>query len=133
MSFETAAQQIVFSALNGNLSCPVLDDVTVLPDGQPVSGFPYVVIGHDTFRAWDTDNRLGGNITVTLHVWSRAAGFKQAKAIMGEIYALLHRAVLTKANYNVIDCLCEFTDAITDHDGETRHGVARYRLTIEEI
>lgn len=132
MSFETVAQQIVFTALDGNLSCSVYDDVTVLPDGQPVNGFPYVVIGHDTHRPFDTDDTVGTNSTVTLHVWSRAPGFKECKGIMGEIYALLNRATLTKAGYRVVDCLWEYSDTSTDPDGETRHGVTRYRLTIEE-
>ena len=132
MSYETVAQQVVFAALNGNLTCPVCDDVAVLPDGQPVSGFPYVVIGHDTLVPYDTDDKTGTSATVTLHVWSRSAGFKQCKSIMGEIYALLNRATLTKVGFSVIDCLWEFSDAITDVDGETRHGVTRYRLTIME-
>lgn len=133
MSFETAAQQIVYTALSGNLSAPVYDDVAVLPDGQPTSGFPYVVIGNDTHRPFDTDDTVGASSTVTIHVWSKAPGFKQCKTIMGEIYALLNRASLTKAGFNVVDCLWEYSDTFTDPDGETRHGVTRYRLTIQEV
>lgn len=132
MNYEAVAQQIIFSALNGNLSCPVYDDVAVLPDGQPVSGFPYAVIGHDTLAPFDTDDKTGASATVTIHVWSRAAGFKECKGIMGEIYARLHRAVLTKTGVTVVDSLWEFSDAFIDVDGETRHGVTRYRLTIQE-
>lgn len=132
MSFETAAQQIVFTALNGQISATVYDDVPILPNGQPLANFPYVVIGNDTFRAWDTDDTLGADITLTLHVWSRAGGFKQTKAIIGEIYAILHRAQITASGYSVTDCLCEFSDTMTDPDGETRHGVVRYRLTMQE-
>lgn len=131
MSFETAAQQIVYDALNGNLSCGVYDDPPFLPEGMPRSNFPYVVIGNDTAVAWDTDDTLGKDITLTLHVWSRSGGFKETKDILGEIYTLLHRAELTKSGYNIVDCLCEFSEAFVDADGETRHGVARYRMTIQ--
>lgn len=131
MMFETVAQQIVFTALNGEISAAVYDDVPSLPSGQPSANFPYVVIGNDTFRAWDTDDTLGAEITLTLHIWSRAAGFKEAKAIMGEIYAILHRAQITKDDYSVTDCLCEFSDTMDDPDGKTKHGVVRYRLTIQ--
>lgn len=133
MSFETAAQQIVFAELDGEISATVYDDVPILPSGQPAANFPYVVIGNDTFRTWDTDDTLGANITLTLHVWSRAGGFKEAKGIMGEIYAILHRAQITKAGYSITDCLCEFSDTMTDPDGETRHGVMRYRLTLQQV
>lgn len=132
MSFETVTQQAIFTALNGNITATVYDDVPILPNGQPLTNFPYVVIGNDTFVPWDTDDTVGGEMTITLHIWSRAAGFKECKAIMGEIYAILHRAQLTVTGYNLVDCLCEFSETMTDADGETRHGVARYRLTIQD-
>lgn len=132
MSFETAAQQIVFDALDGVISCSVYDDPPSLPEGMPRSGFPYVVIGDDTSIAWDTDDTLGKELTQTVHVWSRTAGFKQTKDIMGEVYDALHRATISKTGYNVIDCLCEFSEAMRDPDGETRHGVMRFRLTMQK-
>lgn len=133
MPFELAAQQAIYTALNGNITATVYDDVPMLPSGQPLSNFPYVVIGGDTFLPWDTDDQLGSNITLTLHIWSRYGGMQQAKSIAGEIYALLHRANLTITGYHVIDCLCEFSEFITDPDGETRHGIVRYRLTMQEV
>lgn len=131
MSFETVAQQAVFTALSGQISATVYDDVPILPSGQPVANFPYVVIGNDTLLAWDTDDQLGAEITLTLHIWSRASGMKEAKGIAGEIFDLLHRASPTIADYHVVDCLREFSEFMIDPDGETRHGVVRYRLTIQ--
>lgn len=133
MPFENAAQQIVFAALSGNLTCPVYDDAPFLPEGAPASGFPYVVIGNDTARAWDTDDTTGAQVTVTIHVWSRSGGFAQTKAILAEIHARLHRASLTKAGFNVLDCLWEFSETMMDVDGETRHGIARYRMTLQDL
>ena len=132
MGFEEAAQRIVYTALAGNISATVYDDVPQLPSGQPAANFPYVVIGNDTIAPWDTDDKVGGSITLTLHVWSRAAGFLQAKTIAGEIYAILNRGTFSLAGFNVVDCLAEFSDSLTDGDGETRHLIARYRLTIEQ-
>lgn len=132
MSFETVAQEIVFDALNGNISAGVYDDVPYLPEGMPRQNFPYVVIGDDSLAPWDTDDTLGKEVTLVLHVWSRTAGFKETKAIMGEIYDILNRSSLSKAGYNVVDCLCEFSEALRDPDGETRHGVMRFKLTIQK-
>jgi hypothetical protein len=53
--------------------------------------------------------------------------------LMGEAYSILHRASLTKTGYNVVDCLFEFSETFVDVDGRTRHGVQRYRLTVQEI
>lgn len=132
-AFNTAAQELVFTAINGNLTgCTVFDTAPFLPEGAPSTTFPYCVIGNDTSRAWDTDGKRGAEITLTLHFWSRAQGFKQVKALMDQAYGLLHRAVLTKAGYSITDCLFEFADAVDDPDGVTKHGVQRYRLTIQE-
>jgi hypothetical protein len=125
MSFETIAQQAIFTALSGNITGGVYDDVPYMPEGMPASNFPYTVIGNDTQIAWDNDTDLGAEITVTMHVWSRGAGFKECKVILGEIYAILHRATLTEAGY-------KFSQTMLDPDGETRHGVTRYRLTVQE-
>lgn len=132
MSFETAAQQIIYTALSGAMSCPVYDDPPALPSGMPRDGFPYAVIGDDTATAWDTDDTLGKEVTCTVHLWSRAAGMKQVKDLMGEAYDALHRQALALTGWHVIDCLCEFSEAMMDPDGETRHGVMRFRLTMQE-
>ena len=130
--FLNAAQQIVYTALNGNITGGVYDDLPFLPEGMPRDSFPYTAIGNDSLAAWDTDDTVGAEVEVTLHVWSRTSGKKQTKTIMGEIHTLLHRATLTKAGFNVVDCLCVFQDAFTEADGETKHGVMRFRLTLQE-
>jgi hypothetical protein len=131
-AFTTAAQQIVFTALNGNLTgCTVFDTPPFLPEGAPSTTFPYCVIGDDTIAPWDTDDTVGGDITITLHFWSRSKGNKQVKALMDQAYALLNRASLSKSGYNLVDCLFEFGEVIPDPDAATKHGVQRYRLTIQ--
>lgn len=132
MSFEFPVQQAIYTALSGNIAATVYDDVPMLPSGQPAANFPYVVIGDATAAPWDTDDKTGQAITVTLHIWSRYAGLKEAKQIAGSIYAILHRASLSVTGAHVVDCLYEFSDFMTDTDGETRHGVARYRVTLQD-
>jgi hypothetical protein len=132
MSFETAAQQIVYTALAGNITANVYDDVPYLPEGMPRNNFPYVVIGDDDTSAWDTDDTLGKEIDINIDIWSRTAGFKQTKAIMGEIYDILNRGALTKTGYNIVDCLCTESQALRDPDGITRHGVMVFKLTIQK-
>lgn len=130
--FLTAAQEAIFFELDGAVSCPVYDDAPYLPEGAPRNGFPYIVIGDDTGAPWDTDDTLGINVTVTIHFWSRASGMKEVKSLMGEAYDLLNRSKLAGSGVNVVDCLYEFGSATVDPDGRTRHGVQRYRLTLQE-
>lgn len=132
-AFTTAAQELVFTALNGNLTaCTVFDSPPFLPEATSSTTFPYCVIGNDTVRAWDTDDTRGAEITLTLHFWARGNGFRQTKALMDQAYGLLNRAALSKAGYSITDCLFEFSDTMSEPDGVTKHGVQRYRLTIRE-
>lgn len=130
--FETAAQTAIYGALNGNISAGVYDDVPFLPEGKPTQDFPYVVIGDDSGRAFDTDDTVGAQVEIYIHVWSRYPGMKEVKSILGEIYAILNRSNLTASGYYITDCLWQFSDVSVDPDGKTRHGVQRYLLTIQE-
>jgi hypothetical protein len=131
--FLTTAQQIVFDALNGNLTgCAVFDTAPFLPEGAPDTTFPYCVIGNDTAVSYATDDNRGREITLTLHFWSRAEGFKQVKELMDQAAGILDRGQFTRAGYNVQDCLIEFNETMSDPDAATKHGVQRYRMTIRE-
>lgn len=131
--FGWVAQTAIFAALNGQVGARVVDDPLPLPTGRPDSDFPYVVIGDDTDRPWDTDDRLGAEVTVTLHIWSRKPSYAEAKAIAAAISRKLHRKPINASGARVVDCLREFTNFARDDDGKTRHGVVRYRLTLQEI
>ncbi len=160
MSFETFAQQMVYDALFSNeegfviqngvwvdsgawddgatwwswgqVSAVVYDDVPYMPEGMPREYFPYIVIGDDSSNAWDTDDTLGAEVDITIDIWSRQAGFKETKRLMGEVYDVLNRLKVVKDGYNVVDCLYQFSEALRDPDGETRHGVMRFKLTVQK-
>jgi hypothetical protein len=132
VQFELAAQTMLYTALNGNISATVFDAVPHLPAGMPNADFPYVVIDDCNADPFDNDTDLGQIVHSTLHVWSRAEGMLETKTILGEIYAILHRGTFVLAGYSLLDSLYEDSLTMLDEDGETRHGVARYRLTIQE-
>lgn len=146
MSFENIAQQAIYGALNGQLSCTVFDTAPFLPEAAPGTSFPYCVIGDDELRPWDNDSDVGVAVTVTLHFWARGEGMAVLKRLMGEAYNLLHRQLATgsgapiagwieggSTRYNIVDCLWQFSHAMTDPDGVTKHGVQRYMLTIQRV
>ncbi len=131
--FGLAAQTAIFAALNGQIGATVRDDPTPLPTGLPDSGFPYVSIGDDTERPWDSDNRRGADVTVTLHIWSRKPSYAETKTIAASIYGRLHRKIIAATGAVVVDCLHEFSSFAREEDGKTRHGVVRYRLKMQEL
>jgi len=118
-------QRAVFARLTDQLTVPVHDEV---PQGATT---PYITIGEDGIESWDTDDSLGLETDVTIHVWSTYAGRKEVKDIMAQIYAALHRHELAVDGMHTVDCICEYQDNFLDPDGVTRHGVIRFRLTTE--
>ena len=132
MKYLLPAQKLIYDTLNGNISATVFDDVPDSPPGMPMDSFPYVVIGQDESDNFDTDSFTGAHVLVELHIWSRYQGKSEAKAIMAEIYELLHRKPLSTAGVEVVDCLHIFS-AIPDVGASNYvHGISRYRLTITE-
>jgi hypothetical protein len=95
--------------------------------------FPYVTIGQTTERDWSAGSEDGSEHTLTLHVWSRAAGRKEANAVIAAARAALHDATLVLDGHRLINLRHEFSDARRDPDGETFHGTARFRAVTEPL
>ena len=120
-------QVAVFEALRAAVQ-PVL-----VYDGVPQgAAFPYVVVGDDSSVEWpvalDAD---GEDIDVTIHVWSRYAGGKEVKELMGKVRAALHnRALPLGAGLSLVSFRCMAERAFTEPDVKTRHGVIRFRALI---
>lgn len=135
-AFSNPLQLAVFNRLTAAMpSRRIYDDPPNQPDGMPESLFPYVTIGHDTLAPFDTDTSIGTSATITLHVWSRKNGKKEAKEILGELYTALNRqaALFSAVGYTFVDCLHEFSEVIEEVDGKTRHGITRFRITMEKL
>ena len=136
-SFENAVQSAIYSKLSLNAdiisnSIPIYDAVP-----QPVnivnSDFPYITIGEDSHTAFDTDTENINMVSVVIHTWSRFRGYDEIKEIQGYVYSSLQRGLLTHAGFKFINIMQAGSDAFTDSDGLTRHGVQTFNLIIEEI
>lgn len=117
-----SSDAVLTTLLNGS---HVYDDV---PQGTP---FPYMTIGETTVRDWSTGTEPGSEHILTLHVWSRAKGRKQVHDILQAVKSVLHEASLSIVGHRLINLRHEFSDARRESDGETYHGLARYRAVTE--
>lgn len=132
MSIETALQTAIFNKISGAVivsgtAVPVYDNVP-----QP-SAFPYITVGHDTHVAWDTDTSVGFESTVTIHTWSRYNGMSETKLMQGQLYDLLHRYQLSVTGFVLVDVEFDYAESMLDPDGQTRHGVVRFRIITDEL
>jgi len=142
-----AVQIAIYSALSGSNDLVALlasrinaagmpaiyDDVTQAGDSGNDSAFPYIVIGGDSVLDMSTDTSSGGDISVTIDVWSRYDGKRETKRIQAAIYQALHRAALTVPDHDFIGCDFDQEQPVTlDPDGHTYHGVSSFRVLIDE-
>ncbi len=94
--------------------------------------YPMITIGEDSILDWSTDSESGAAVTITIHIWSRANGWKESKQIEGAVYDVLHRASLSLDNYTFIGMDYESSEHIRDPDGQTLHIAMDFRALIDE-
>jgi hypothetical protein len=123
---QFALQSSIYTALNVSaitttLACGVYDEVV---EGN---SYPFITLGEETAIDYSTNNLVGAETTINIHIWSRYKGSKQTKEIMDKVHDLLHDVSLTVSGVNLINLRFEYSDIMRDPDGITRHGVMRFR------
>jgi hypothetical protein len=127
-----ALQQAIFATLTADTPLvTLLGGARVYDDVPQGAAFPYLTFGQSTARDWSTGSDDGNEHILTLHVWSQANGKRQANEIMGAIRTALHDQPLTLTGHRLINLRHEFSEARRDPDGETTHGIARFRAVTE--
>jgi hypothetical protein len=125
-------QQAVYTALTGDVTLMAM--VTGVHDRVPQgAAFPYITIGENTARSWGAAGVDGVEATLVLHAWSRARGRKEVKQIMAEIHRILDDAGLPVTGHALVNLTFEFSEYLPDADGETEHGLARYRAVTHRM
>lgn len=123
---RSALQQAIYDVLQPALSVPVYDDV---PQKTPL---PYVVIGEDAIQSFYTDDSIGAEAAVEIHIWTSYAGRKQGKDIADSINAVLHEASLNVPGYSLAVALWDSTENLEEGDGVTREIIETYRVLLQE-
>lgn len=93
--------------------------------------FPYVELGE--FQTLDDGASCidAVEIFATLHVWSRAVGQVECKAIAGTVRAALHEAELDLGpEFQFLEIAHRETRHLKDPDGLTSHAVVTFRSLV---
>lgn len=100
-------------------------------DGSPVR-MPYVTIGEQTNRPFDTKTSYGENITIVLHGWSDKASKKEAYQLQDYMLQALTKSRLQiEGGFSLFNFTRESgSTVIPDIDGETNHAILRVRCHI---
>jgi len=127
-----ALQQAIFAKLaSDTATVAALGGPHIYDDVPPRAEFPFLTFGQSTERDWSTGSDEGNEHLVTLHVWSRGRGRKEAETAIAAARAALHDQALTLSGHRLINLRHEYSEARRDSDGETFHGIARFRAVTE--
>jgi Protein of unknown function (DUF3168) len=131
-SASWALQKAIHVALTQAAAITALvGGVRIYDDVPRDATFPYVTHGQSVVRDWSTVTDDAHEHLVTLHVWTRGAGRKQAHEILGLIERTLDQQALALDGHTLVSLRHEFSDIRRDADGETWHGLLRLRAVTE--
>ena len=127
-----ALQRGVYQALAGSPDVTaLLGGARIYDDAPQAAAFPFVTLGQSVIRDWSAGTEDGGEHELTLHVWSRTGGKHEVHAILEAIRAALHDQPLLLEGHHLVNLRHQFSEARLDPDGDTFHGIVRYRAVTE--
>jgi hypothetical protein len=127
-------QKAVYAALAADAPLTTLLGGAAIHDAAPQNAaFPYVVIDQTQIRDWSTGTEPGAEHMLMLHVWSRHAGKREAYEIADAIRAALGDAMLSLEEHRLVNLRHQYSELKRDEDGETQHGVLRFRAVTEPV
>ncbi len=133
MSAAWTLQQAVFAALAADAGVTaLLGSPPRLHDEVPRdAAMPYAVLGEATEHEWNTGTSIGAVQGFTVTIWSRGAGFKEAKQIAGTVRAALEGTALALEDAALIDLRFETARYLRESDGITRRAELTFRALME--
>jgi hypothetical protein len=111
---------------------PIFADVPEI-NGEDNARFPYVSFGPDVETPWDTKTSFGAEVSIQIDVWSRQAGYTEAKQVVGLIYRRLHYQPLTLPDGHLVYLRCDSATTSLDPDGHTRRGLMLFTAVYDDI
>lgn len=96
--------------------------------------FPYFTYQQVQVLEDDTTTTNGFVVIFAIHVWSQYEGTKESHTLLQRVYELLHEKYdFTLSGYQLINLRYQFSEVMRDPDGQTYHGVARYRAVVDSL
>lgn len=94
---------------------------------------PYITIGMTQERDWSTSTEEGREHLITIHSWTENRGRKIAKDIIIALQNAMSSAQLNMPTQKLVNLVFEFNEIRRDPDGDTIHGISRYRIKTEPL
>lgn len=96
------------------------------------STYPFVTLGEAESRDWSNVEKQGTQQQISLRIWSRESGRKQAAAIMERIVTLLHNASPSVSGQSLVSLRFVSSAIALLDDGATYRGTLIFRALLTE-
>jgi len=127
-----ALRAALFTALkNDTPLASLLGGARVYDEPSREAAFPYVTLGEATVADGSTSTEGGDEHGLTLHVWSRHGGHREAHEIAGAVLEALADAPLAADGHRLANLRFVTADVRREADGRTYHGLVRLRAYTE--
>jgi len=135
MSPEYELQAVIVPHLKADVA--LMAQVNGVYDEPPATAWAtpklgYVTIGEAQFIRDDATCLEGGDVYLTLHAWSRKAGFPAVKEIAFAVSESLHMAPLVLASWRLVSIMHRQTRVFRDPDGLTSHAVIEFAASVHK-
>lgn len=124
------AQTALYNALAASTALQALigSPVRLYDHVPPGAAFPYMAFGAISVHSFDTKTEIGFEQIITLDIWSRYRGSKEAKDILQATYDALHRATLSVSGEVFLMSEFHSADLMLESDGITYRAAARFSV-----
>lgn len=112
-----------------SVGIPVYDYVT---ENTP---FPYITIGEETERPWDSKTGAGSETEHEVHIWSLSKGYKECKDIAQKVLNARFEPEMFSSETDGWHCVSVELSSI-EHErfgAELRHGVVTFKFYIQDM
>lgn len=124
-------QQSLYQTLSGDSSLNTM--ISGVFDHVPQeSAYPFVTIGECAVRDFSNALKQGTENRISLHIYSRAPGRKEASQIMERIVILLQNATLSVFGQQLISCRFTASAIALLDDGVTCKGTLQFAVRLTE-
>lgn len=104
--------------------------LTVYDEAPENAPFPYVSIGESSTQDAGNKTHHADDDYQTIHVWSRAKGFKECKDMANKIVQAISERTFTETGFKIMFLEIDQVIFLRDPDGLTRHGVIRAKFKV---
>ncbi len=125
-------QKSVYEALTSDTSVTgLLGGAKIFDSAPQAANYPYLTLGESVDPDWSLGSEDGPERILTLHVWSRSNGDKEANDIIEAIRSALQNGPVAVNDDQRVELRHEYTGTRRDPNDEAYHGIVRYRTVTE--